>query len=322
MSANQTASIETGLRELLGRELFQISGVAITPSTLLVTAAMVVVTIVMARLLETAVIGVFRRRGVEDEGSINVAGRLVNYLILVIGFAVSLHTLGLNLSALFAAGAVFAVGLGFGLQNVVQNFVSGLILLGERVIRVGDVIEVEGEMIKIEHLGLRSAVGRTLDDENVILPNAVLVQGSVKNLTMRDRNYRIRVPVGVAYESDLDEVFSVIEEVGKTLSKDSPRGPAVLLTGFGSSSIDFELSIWITEPWEARRRQSRMALEIWRGLRDAGITIAFPQLDLHLDREDVERLAGFEQGSESAPPLAAAQAHRAGNEAGEVGDES
>ena len=267
MSANTTATIESSVRELLNRELFQISGVAITPSTLIVTTLMVTVTMVLARILESAVVRLFRKRGAEDEGSINVAGRLVNYLVLVVGFAVSLNTLGLNLSALFAAGAIFAVGLGFGLQNVVQNFVSGLILLGERVIRVGDVIEVEGEMIKIEHLGMRSAVGRTLDDENVILPNAVLVQGSVKNLTMRDRTYRIRVPVGVAYESDLDEVFAVLEEVGGSCSKDAPRGPAVLLTGFGSSSIDFELSIWITEPWEAKRRQSGAALAIWRGLR-------------------------------------------------------
>ncbi len=295
MSANPTAAIESGVRELLKRELFEISGVAITPSTLLVTAALISITMVLARLLESAVIRLFKKQGAEDEGSINVAGRLVNYLVLVVGFAVSLHTLGLNLSALFAAGAVFAVGLGFGLQNVVQNFVSGLILLGERVIRVGDVIEVEGEMIKIEHLGMRSAVARTLDDESVILPNAVIVQGSVKNLTMRDRNYRIRVPVGVAYESDLDHVFSVLEEIGASCSSEAPRDPAVLLIGFGSSSIDFELSIWITEPWEAKRRQSRLALAMWRGLKEAGITIAFPQLDLHLDRDDVERLARSEE---------------------------
>ena len=262
--------VQQTVRELLGVELFQIAGAAVTPATVLLTTLVVLATLVVARVLERAVVRLFRRRGVEDEGAIGVAGRLVNYFVLVTGVAIALHTFGLNLNALFAAGAVFAVGLGFGLQNVVQNFVSGLILLGERVIRIGDIVEVDGEIMRVEHLGMRSAVARTLDEENVILPNAQLVQSTVRNLTMRDRNFRLRAPVGVTYDSDLDQVFVALRRAAQGVRRNEEFEPVVLLTGFGSSSIDFEVSVWISDPWRQRSHLSELCLSIWRTLKRRG----------------------------------------------------
>lgn len=282
--------IDESLKEFMNRSLFEISGVPVTPTSLLLTGVVFVLTLILAKVLETSVKRLLLGRG-GNVGSVGVAGRIVNYTVTIIGLAIALNTLGMNLSALFAAGAVFAVGLGFGLQNVVQNFVSGIILLGERVIRVGDVLESEGELMRVEHLGLRSTVARTLDEENVIVPNAQLVQSNVKNLTMKDNLFRLRVPVGVTYDSDLDRVFEVLEQAAATIERDESektRDPVILLSGFGSSSIDFEVSVWITDPWRLRQHQSRLALAIWRALRDAQIVIAFPQLDVHFDREAVE----------------------------------
>ena len=280
----QWEEIGPQLRAFVNTELFELSGVSVTPATLLLTLAVAGTTLVLARIVERATKRVLSARS-SDEGAIGVAGRIVNYGITLLGLGVALHTLGINLNALFAAGAVFAVGLGFGLQNLVQNFISGVILLGERVIRVGDVLEIEGEIVKIEHLGLRSTVARTLDEENVILPNAQIVQSTVKNLTMRDRLFRLRVPVGVSYDSDLDQVFEVLQHSAATMP--SERTPVVLLSAFGNSSIDFEVSIWTSDPWRHRQLRSQLALSIWRSLKAEHIVIAFPQLDVHFDREAI-----------------------------------
>lgn len=277
------------LREILDWQLFEITGTPIRVATLVVALIVFAISLLVARLAERLVLRAFAHRGSSEQGSIAVAGRLLYYSLAILGLMLAINTVGIQLSALFAAGAFLAVGIGFGLQNIVQNFFSGIILLGERSIKPGDVLEVEGRMVRITHMGLRAAVARTLDEEDVIIPNSLLVQSSVINLTMRDQVYRIRVPVGVTYDSDLDRVFAVLEETARrSADDDSPREPAVLLTGFGASSIDFEVSLWINDPWRHRSRKSAVMLAIWRAFRDQGIVIAFPQLDVHFDREAVE----------------------------------
>ena len=153
------------VRRILAFELLQISGASVTVSTLLASLLVAVVALVMAKLAEKAIGRAFRRKGVYEQGSIAVAGRLLYYAVAAIGMVIALDTLGLQLSALFAAGAVFAVGLGFGLQNMVQNFVSGIILLGERTIKPNDVLEVDGRLVRVTHMGLRATIARTLDEE-------------------------------------------------------------------------------------------------------------------------------------------------------------
>ena len=279
------------LGQLLNRTLFSLGEHQVSLADLLVTAVIIVVTLWMASLAERAVGRTFRRRAQLDEGTIGVAGRLVYYAVAGIGLSVSLHTLGLNLSALVAAGAIFAVGIGFGLQNLVQNFMSGIILLGERTIKPGDVLDVEGSMVKVEHLGLRSTVARTLDEETILLPNSTLVQTTVKNMTFRDRYYRLRTTVGVSYSSDLDVVFEVLRRAATEHSERSDvHDPTVFLLGFGSSSVDFEVSIWLEDPWRAKPNRSELNHRIWNALKEAEITIAFPQLDVHFDRQVVETL--------------------------------
>lgn len=267
----------------------QIGERTFTPLLIGLALLIALLTLLVAKFIEGRVVRALSRSHAQSESSARATARLLYYVLLIAGLATSIQVLGIQISALFAAGAIFAVGLGFGLQNVVQNFVSGVLLLGERVIKPGDILEVDGEMVRIEKMGLRSTVARTLDEEQVILPNEMLVQSKVKNYTLSDTLYRLRVPVGVAYSSDLEKVFEVLEQAARSVSKRG-REPRILLDGFGASSIDFEASIWIQDPWNRRARRSDLAFAIWKHFKETDIEIAFPQLDLHLDEEVLEAL--------------------------------
>jgi len=189
---------------------------------------------------------------------------------------------------------VFAIGLGLAMQNIMQNFVAGLILLLERAIKPGDVLQVEGRFVKVREMSIRTTIARTLDDEEIIMPNSLLVQSTVTNYTLRDSFYRLRTVVGVVYGSDMNLVRRVLERTADTLDWRSPdHAPVILLSEFGSSSVDWEVSVWIDEPWSVRRRKSQLNEAIWNAFRESGITIAFPQLDLHLDPPVVDAISGL-----------------------------
>jgi len=275
----------------LSMELFSISGTPITGATLLVFCAIVVITIWFAGFIQRSVERILLKRGSKDEGTAGVVSRLLRYGVLVMGLSAGLHTVGINLSALFAAGALFAVAIGFAMQNIVANFVSGVILLAERVIKPGDILEVEGQMVRVREMGIRAAVVRTLDDEDLVLPNSTLVQSTVKNFTMKDRLYRLRVQVGVAYSSDLKQIREVLEPCLNELAwRSKKKDPVLLLSEFGASSVDFEASVWIDDPWSHRKRRSDLREAIWWALKQESITIAFPQLDVHLDPAVIDKL--------------------------------
>ena len=146
-------------------------------------------------------------------------------------------------------------------------------------------------MVKVGHMGIRTTVARTLDDEDLVIPNSRLVQSAVKNYTLRDPQFRVRARVGVAYSSDMRAVEAALRRAAGVATWGlADPAPRVLLLEFGASSVDWEVSVWTDEPWHMRRQRSALQLAIWDALQEAGITIAFPQLDLHLDREVVERL--------------------------------
>ncbi len=278
-------------KQVLSEEIVVISGTSVTVATLIVFLTIILFTFALAGFLRRNVERVLLKRAGQDEGTAGVLSRLLRYATLVVGFSVGLHTMGINLSALFAAGALFAVAVGFAMQNVVANFVSGVILLAERVIKPGDIIEVEGQMVRVRDMSIRATIVRTLDEEDLVLPNSMLVQSTVKNFTMHDRLYRIRVAVGVAYESDLQKVRMTLESCLKGLDwRSSMKEPVVLLSDFGASSVDYEVSLWIEDPWHSRTSRSKLREAIWGAFQEASITIAFPQVDVHLDDAVVESL--------------------------------
>jgi len=203
-----------------------------------------------------------------------------------------MQTIGISLATVFAAGAVAAVAIGFALQNILQNFVSGIILLTERSIRETDILEVEGMTVRIVRMGARATVARTREEEELIIPNSILVQSTVKNLTLSDPEFRVRCRVGVSYDSDMARVEEVLYAAGQRAEgRTESRDPVVQLLDFGDSSVLWEVSIWATDPWAAPTLRSDVHRGVWWALKDAGITIAYPQLQLHFD---AARLKGLQ----------------------------
>ncbi len=279
------------LGEALDTRLFTVLGSKVTVGTMAAVAAVLILTWIMARISSRAFERVLAHENLKDPGTVKAFQRLVHFLIILVGVSVALETVGFDLTALFTAGAVFAVGVGFAMQNVAQNFVSGVILLIERSIKPGDVLEVEERIVKVERMGIRATVARTLDEEDIIIPNSVLVQTPVKNYTYSDSLYRLRTSVGVVYASDMKQVRAVLEQTALQMPWRVPdKQPRIFLLGFGDSSVDFEVGIWITDPWRSRIHKSELNEAIWWALKEAGIIIAFPQLDLHLDPPVTESL--------------------------------
>ncbi|MEX0890998.1 MAG: mechanosensitive ion channel domain-containing protein [Gemmatimonadota bacterium] len=273
-----------GASTLLNDPLFTFSGTEVTLMTLVVFSLIVLITFWLSRFVQGSIARTFRYRGMDDEGTIGVATRLAHYAVMAFGLGVALDNLGIDLAALFAAGALFAVAIGFAMQNIAQNFVSGLILLFERTIKPGDVLEVEGRIVRVERMGLRSTVARSRDEAEIILPNSLLVQNSVINYTLRDSFFRLSITVGVVYGADMRHVVDVLTGAASALTwRLQDKEPQVLMTEFGDSAVLFDVHVWTDDPWRGRRAQSDLNQAVWWALKDAGITIAFPQLDVHFD---------------------------------------
>jgi small-conductance mechanosensitive channel len=213
--------------------------------------------------------------------------RLVHYGFVLVGFLFALGALGFDLKNVTIIGGALGVGIGFGLQNVVNNFVCGLIMLFERPVRVGDTIELGGLWAEIKKIGLRSTVVRTFDAAEIIVPNSDLISNQVTNWTLSDRVVRRIIAVGVAYGSDVPLVTETLMECATASSKvlRMPE-PQVLFRDFGESSLDFELRVWASNVDDMLRVESDLRHEIDRRFREAGIEIAFPQRDLHIRSVD------------------------------------
>ncbi len=253
----------------------------------------------VSRMLQQSIDRRLRQGAGTDEDTIRTYKDVIRFLILIPGVLLALHVLGINLSALFATGGLFAVALAFAMKNLSENLVSGLILRLERSIKPGDVLETEGTMVRVKTIGFRATVARTKDERDLVIPNAQLVQSRVANYTLKDALCRVGTTVGVAYSSDLVKVRETLESVCDGLDwTSSQHKPAVLLSDLGSSAVNFTVWVWIENPWEAGRRQSLLNEAIWWGLNNAGIVIALPQLNVHLDRQrPVPKLPGGSSSS-------------------------
>jgi small-conductance mechanosensitive channel len=280
---------------LLGRELFKIGGTPISVTTVLTVIVIMVFTIWLSRTVRRVLEKILLARDWKP-GMIGSVNGLIHYFMLVVGFGIALETAGINLTALFAAGAVFAVAIGFAMQSIVQNFVAGIILLSERAITPGDILEVEGRVVKVLDMGIRASIVRTRDGEDIIIPNSILIQTAVKNYTLKDSRYRIRVQVGVNYNSDMRQVKETLYRVAEHASEN--RGiigvkPQVFLKEFGDHSVQWEIAFWMADPWESKQATSDLFEELWWELKEHKISIAFPQMDLHLDPDVSAGIAQF-----------------------------
>jgi len=208
---------------------------------------------------------------------------LIHYAVLFIGFLFALAAMGVDLNKFTLLAGAFGVGIGFGMQNIVNNFVSGLILLFERPVQVGDVVQLAGVSGEVRRIGIRSSTIRTAEGADVIVPNGDFVSNAVTNWTLTDRLRRIDVPVGVAYGSDPEQILAMLRAVAGAhpYIVEAPKSVA-LFTGFGDSALNFELRAWTDhfDQWVATR--SELAVAINAKLTEAGISVPFPQRDVNL----------------------------------------
>jgi small-conductance mechanosensitive channel len=210
--------------------------------------------------------------------------KIAGYVFIALGFYVALKLVGIDLSSLAVLAGAVGVGLGFGLQNVISNFVSGLIILAERPIAIGDRVEMGEVAGLITRISLRSTILVTNDNITIIVPNSDFITNKVTNWSYGDPKVRIRLPVGVAYSTDPERLRQLLLEVANEHPK-VLRDPAseVFFSGFGDSSLNFELGVWTAEMTSKPRRfRSELNYAIERKLREHHIEIPFPQRDLHL----------------------------------------
>jgi potassium efflux system protein len=227
----------------------------------------------------------FTTIGHSDDAVIRTYKRVCRYSFLTVGILIALHVAGVKLTALFTTSGLIAVALGFALKDVAENYVAGMIIRTGESIKNGDVLDVDGMMVRVKSIGIRDTIVRTKNDSDILIPNSLFVQGKIANYTRRDSFCRVWTAVGVSYSSDLRQVREVLEGICSNFDGPSSQySPVVLLTEFGDSSVNYKVFVWTEDPWNIRTLKSKLNEAVWWGLKDAGIEIAFPQLDVHLDK--------------------------------------
>jgi len=219
--------------------------------------------------------------------------KILQIAIYVIAFLVTLDVIGIDLTALTVFSGAVGIGLGFGLQKVASNFISGLILLFEKSAEQGDLIELsDGTIGFVRKSSARYTLLETFDTKEVLIPNEDLITGRMTNWTLTNNKGRIEIPVGVSYGSDIDKAHELILEAAKEHPRciDDPP-PACYLRNFGDSSVDFMLLFWVGDVTEGRwLPQSEVMFSIWHKFKEHGIEIPFPQRDLHLKTPDMLKI--------------------------------
>jgi len=283
--------------EWMGYSLFKMGDTPVTSLGLLRVVLILTIAWWASYLFRRAVGRLAEGRESASSAALYTLGRLAHYVIFIIGLVVALSSIGIDFSNFALVAGALSVGIGFGLQSVVNNFVSGLILLFERTVKVGDFLELDtGVTGTVKEINVRSTVINTNDNVDIVVPNSEMVSKQLTNWTLREAHRRIHIPFGVAYGTDKDLVRKAVLEAAKkvpyTLEGRRVTDPQVWLVNFGESSLDFELVVWILASGVKRPGTVHAAYlwEIESALGEHGIEIPFPQRDLHLR-------SGFDQMS-------------------------
>lgn len=245
-----------------------------------------IASMIAARFISRTLLRLALSRMGVHEGASHAIQSLLFYTLVLIFFVVTLNAIYIDITAFAFLGGALAIGVGFGSQNIVNNFISGLILLIERPVRVGDMVEVEGTMGTVSRIGLRCTQILTFTNIDVMVPNSYFLENRVVNWTLGDNIVRTSIRVGVAYGTDAKLAMKLIrkatEEHGLVLKKPEPF---VTLTDFGDNALVLEIRFWILMNERTNKLivESEVRLNIYSSFREAGIEIAFPQRDVHLD---------------------------------------
>jgi len=272
------------VQRVLGQPLFQLGSFNVTPAFLILTVVYIIVLGVVTgatrRLLHKRLLS----RTALDLGQRDAYARIAGYVLFMLGIVIGLQSSGVNLNSLLVLGGAVGIGVGFGLQPLVGNFVAGFILLFERPVKLGDRVEVGGVVVDVLRMAARSTWVRTNENVVIIVPNLEFISNRVTNWTANDRRVRFSIPIGVSYGCDPGSVRDLLLDTARHHSdvlNDPP--PDVLFLGFGDSALNFELRVWtLTKIQTPQMLASDLYFAVFAQFKEHGIEIPFPQRDLHL----------------------------------------
>ena len=273
----------------LQHQILKIGPLPITPLFIIKVCVFVFLLVTTSRLIERVLLSRLFRHLPIDEAQKFALGRFATYLFFLGGLFIGLQSLGLNLNSLVVFGGAVGVGIGLGLQNVVSNFVAGLILLVEQPIRIGDRIETKDTFGDVVKIAARSTWIRTNDNVVIIVPNSDFINNPVTNWTANDPNVRIAIPVGVGYSSDPGQVRELLLQTAATHPDvlAEPK-PDVIFTDYGDSSLNFVLRVWTSSQAHTPLiLKSDLYFTLFKVFADRGIELPFPQRDIHLRSSDI-----------------------------------
>lgn len=271
------------LKDILAYKLIEVSDYTVTVANILVIIAIIVATWIGLKALKK----ILSKSSKLDKGQKYSLYQILRYVVWVVAIAYCLESLGVEFTLLLAGSAALMVGLGLGLQQTFNDFVSGVIILVEGTIKVGDIIEVDGIVSRVKHIGLRTTKVISRDDITLILPNNILTNHQVINWSHAQETARFKVSVGVDYSSDVELVTEILFNCvsnHKAVLK-MPK-PFVRFEDFGNSSLDFSIFFWSDKIFPIENVKSEIRYAINKGFRENNITIPFPQRVVHMVKEE------------------------------------
>ncbi|MBC3847300.1 mechanosensitive ion channel [Winogradskyella echinorum] len=274
------SSIWENISEFLGRNLDFGDKIKISILDVLIVITVIFITSIILRIVLKLIT---RNLPEDDKGKFNVVYGYFRWLIYLIILLITLHSVGVNVTAVFAASAALLIGVGLALQTLFQDIISGVFILIDQSVHVGDIIEIEGKVGRVEEIKLRTTRAVTIDNKVLVIPNHLYLTNSLYNWTQNGTLTRESVSVGVAYGSDVALVKKLLLQAASTHEAViSIPEPTVLFTDFGDSSLNFKIVFTLADSFKAQFPKSDIRFEIERLFRVNNITIPFPQRDVHI----------------------------------------
>lgn len=274
------------IKSILEFVLFQSGTHVLKVYTLLLVLLIFMITKILLWIIKIAIFRKHRLKKLDHSSSYSLY-QIIKYLLWVISISLILETLGISITVLIAGSAALLVGIGLGLQQTFNDFISGIILLIEGTTRVGDVLEIDGDVVIIQKIGIRTSLGLNRDDIIVIIPNSSITTNKVINWSHQSKKTRFKINVGVAYGSNVDLVIQILEE--SVLEHPSIADKSHIearLIDFGTSSLDFQVLFFSDNVFRIEKVKSDIRKIINRKFIEKGIIIPFPQVDLHLKTDN------------------------------------
>lgn len=254
-----------------------------------VSSVLMVLTIFVIIFIVTRILSAVLKKAMKDEDNIGrryTLMKLIRYFLYTLGIVMALQTLGVQITALLVGSAALLVGVGLGLQHVFMDIVSGFVILFEGIMKVGDIIELDGIIAKVQKIDIRTSKVITLNGNVLILPNSKITNGTVHNWSLESLESRFSIDVGVAYGSDTAKVREILLQCAKEHPQVLKHRPVrVDFIDFGESSLQFKLLFWVKRSWEIQVFLSDIRFAIDKAFRDSGVRIPFPQRDVNMFQE-------------------------------------